>query len=199
MKSILNWSAAAASLIGLFFTLYPATETLTPWKVTFLVIIVLVFLFFAVIDIKAERKNSAKSYKKDQDINNYMFNMLKNSGKCEICSRDASWISDKKINRLLIEKANNNELTFLVHEITDALKTLKQQGATVIEYGALGFDPIARFTVVNSGNHASSYVAIGRRKPNEPHVIEEMDSSHPTYSMAVDLIRIIKIANVKIK
>lgn len=199
MKSILNWLAAAASLIGLFFTLYPATEVLTPWKVTVLVVIVLVFLFFAVTDIKAERKNSAKSYDTDQDINNYMFDMLKNSGKCEICSRDASWISDKRINRLLIEKAKNNELTFLVHEITKALKTLEQQGATVIEYGALGFDPIARFTVVNSGNHASSYVAIGRRKPNGPHVIEEMDSSHPTYSMAVDLIRIVKIANAKIK
>lgn len=128
-----------------------------------------------------------------------MHAMLKNSGRCEICSRDASWISNTQIYRLLQQKSKKGELTFLVHRTTPELDALAKNGAEVIEYGSIGFDPITRFTVVNSGNKASSYVAIGRKRPNEPHTIEELDSAHPTYSMAVDLIGSIRIAHDQFK
>jgi len=199
MKAILNWLAAAASLVGLFFTLQPASGALTLWQISFLILVILVFGIAAIRDICEERRRATKTYRNSTAINNYMFAMLQNSGRCEICSRDASWIADKRIYALLEGKAKRGELTFLVHKSTPELAALHKVGAEIIEYSALGFEPITRFTVVNAGNHASSYVAIGRQKPNEPHTIEELDSSHPTYSMALDLIRSIKIANDNFK
>lgn len=195
MKPILNWIAAAASLIGLFFTLRPPAGSQSAMQTGFVGLVCIVFGAAAFSDIRAERRRAAKSYKDTAAINNYMYAMLRNSGMCEICSRDASWISEKRIYSLLEDKARRGELTFLVHHGTPQLKALAELGAEVIEYGAFGFDPVTRFTVVNSGNQASSYVAIGRQKPKESHTIEELDSSHPTYSMARDLIRSIRAAN----
>lgn len=199
MKALLNWLAAAASLVGLFFTLRPASGALTPWQIAFLLLVTFVFGIAAIRDIREERRRAAKTYRSSTAINNYMYTMLRDSGRCEICSRDASWITDKRIYALLEGKAKRAELTFLVHKSTPELAALQSVGAEIIEYGPLGFEPITRFTVVNAGNRASSYVAIGRRKPNEPHTIEELDSSHPTYSMALDLIRSVKIANDNFK
>jgi len=199
MKSLLNWLAAAASLLGLFFTLRPPAGELTPLQIAFLLAVAVVFGFAAFRDVRDERRRAAKTYKTQVEINNYMHAMLRNSGRCEICSRDASWINDQRIYTLLEGKAKRGELTFLVHKSTPELEALAGLGAEVIVYGPLGFDPVTRFTVANSGNQASSYVAIGRRKPNEPHTIEELDSSHPTYSMALDLIRSIRAANDQLK
>lgn len=199
MKSLLNWLAAAASLLGLFFTLRPPAGELTPLQIAFLLAVAVVFGFAAFRDVRDERRRAAKTYKTQAEINNYMHAMLRNSGRCEICSRDASWINDQRIYTLLEGKAKRGELTFLVHKSTPELEALAGLGAEVIVYGPLGFDPVTRFTVANSGNQASSYVAIGRRKPNEPHTIEELDSSHPTYSMALDLIRSIRAANDQLK
>ncbi|WP_341666822.1 hypothetical protein [Alcaligenes sp. SDU_A2] len=197
MKSFINWLAAAASLIGLFFTLRPlgSDGNLSPIQLSVVILITVIFGIAALTEIRKERQRSGKKYRSTAQINSYMLKMLHNSGKCEICSRDASWIADEKILALLKDKATRGELTFLVHHSTPNLKSLAIMGAEVIEYGTLGFEPVTRFTVVNAGNPASSYVAIGRQKPNEPHIIEELDSSHPTYSMARDLIRSIRAAH----
>lgn len=199
MKFLLNWLAAAASLAGLFLTLRPPTGSLTIFQAATLVAIVLIFGTAAIRDIRDERKRSAKTYKNQPQINEYMYALLRDSGRCEICSRDASWISDQRIYTLLQNKAKRGELTFLVHKSTPELQRLAELGAELIVYGPLGFDPVTRFTVANSGNQVSSYVAVGRKKPNEPHTIEELDSSHPTYSMAIDLIRSIRAAHAQLK
>lgn len=199
MKSLLNWLAAAASLLGLFFTLSPKTGDLSQKQILFIALVIAVFGIAAVRDIRDELKRSAKSYKNAAAINKYMHTMLKDSGRCEICSRDASWISESSIYDILQRKSQKHELTFLVHKTTPELEALEKSGAEIIEYGPIGFDPITRFTVVNAGNKASSYVAVERKRPNEPHTIEELDSTHPTYSMAVDLIGSIRVAHDQFK
>jgi hypothetical protein len=199
MRFLLNWAAAAASLLGLYFTLLPKEGDLTTKQITIIFIVVIVFAVAAFIDIRAELRRSAKSYKTQAKINKYMLTMLENSGRCEICSRDASWITDPSIYKILQSKSKKGELTFLVHKSTPEIDDLAKSGAEVIEYGAIGFDPITRFTVVNAGNKAASYVAIGRKRPHEPHTIEEVDSTHPTYSLAIDLIGSIRIAHAKHK
>ena len=199
MKSLLNWIAAAASLVGLFFTLRPPAGELTVFQFSFLLVVTVLFGFAAFRDIRDEHRRAAKTYKGQTEINDYMHTMLRDSGRCEICSRDASWIKNNRLYSLLQGKAKRGELTFFVHTSTPELEALKRLGAEVLVYGRIGFDPVTRFTVVNSGNPASSYVAVGRKKPNERHTIEELDSSHPTYSMAVDLIRSIRAANDQLK
>ena len=149
--------------------------------------------------LRNERKSLPKKYKSKDKINKYMYNMLKKGGACEICSRDASWIKDERIYPLLVEKSKNRELKLYVHTKTVEVNSLEGNGAEVVEYGKFGFEPFTRFTIVNSGNYASSYVAIGKQKPNEPHMIEELDSSHPTYSMAKDLIQSIRATNDNFK
>ena len=198
MKSLLNWLAAAASLAGLFLTLRPPAGALSAFQVATLAAIGLVFGIAAFRDVRDELRRGAKIYKTQKKIDDYMYSLLRNSGRCEICSRDASWITDRRINELLQGKAKRGELTFLVHRITPELTELAKIGAEVIVYGSLGFDPVTRFTIANSGNQASSYVAIGRRKLNEFHTIEELDSSHPTYSMSADLIRLIRSVHAQL-
>lgn len=192
MRAFLNWAAAAASLIGLFFTLYPYENNLSHLQASVLIVILIIFTGAAFLDIREARRRTVKKYPDNTAINKYMYSMLKKSGCCEICSRDASWVSDGLIWPLLKEKSKNGEITFFVHKITPALQKLAETGATIIEYGSFGFDPLTRFTIVNAGNATSSYVAIGSKKPNEPHVIEELDSSHPTYALALDLVRAIR-------
>ena len=199
MKSLLNWLAAAASLAGLFLTLRPPVGTLTTFQVVTLALIALIFGAAAFLDLRDERRRAAKTYKNQPQINDYMHALLRDSGRCEICSRDASWIAEQRIYTLLEGKAKRGELAFLVHKSTPELERLAELGAELIVYGSLGFDPVTRFTVANSGNQASAYVAIGRKKPNELHTIEELDSLHPTYSMAVDLIRSIRAAHAQSK
>ncbi len=84
MKSILNWLAAAASLAGLFFTLQPPSGTLTLWQITFLIAMAVVFGIAAFRDITEERRRAAKTYSSPAAINDYMFAMLRDSGRCEI-------------------------------------------------------------------------------------------------------------------
>jgi hypothetical protein len=198
MKLIINWFALAASFAGLFFTV-KTEQPLTGWQLSFLVIFIVIFIIAALVDIRNEIKSLPKKYKSKNKINNYMYNMLKKCGACEICSRDATWVTDERIYTLLAKKSKNQELKFYVHTKTEAVNSLEQNGAEVVEYGKFGFEPLTRFTIVNPGNHASSYVAIGKKKPNEPHIIEELDSSHPTYSMAKDLIKSLKANNDNFK
>lgn len=198
MKSIINWLAAASSFIGLYLTVKPE-QSLTKWQLFFLAVTTVVFVIAALVDLRNERKSLPKKYRSKAKINKYMYNMLRKCGACEICSRDASWITDDRIFPLLTEKSKNRELKLYVHTKTEAVNILEKNGAEVVEYRKFGFEPFTRFTIVNSGNHASSYVAIGKQKPNEPHTIEELDSSHPTYSMAKDLIQSIKATNDNFK
>lgn len=195
MKPFLHWIAAAASLLGLFFTLRPNTNEFSAVQIICLIIIIFVFGAAAFSDLKEWHQYSRKKYSTSNKINNYMYSMLKKSGACEICSRDASWIAEERIMTLLEQKARKHELTFLVQQKTKSLKSLESLGAEIIEYGKLGFEPLTRFTIVNAGNKNSSYIAIGRQKPNDSHVIEELDSSSSTFLIAVDLIRSIRIAN----
>jgi hypothetical protein len=198
IKTSLNWGAAAASMLGLFFTLRPP-GAMTNIQITVTVIILIIFGAAAIKDIKDEMKRSVKEYRSIGEINEYMHQMLKNCGACEICSRDASWIDEKRIFSVLKSKSKKGELTLLVHKKSNKVIALEEKGAIVFEYGTLGFDPLTRFTIVNAGNSTTSYVAIGRRKLNEPHTIEEFDVSHPAYSMAADLIRLIKISHDSFK
>lgn len=194
MKPFLNWAAALASIIGLFFTLKPNFSEFSAWQIVGLTIAILIFIGAALSDLKDTYRLSKKKYPNKKKINNYMHSMLKTAGACEICSRDASWILEDRIMKLLEDKARRGELTFLVHQKTEELKKLETLGAKVIDYGKLGFDPLTRFTIVNANNKNSSYVAIGQQRPNESHIIEELDSSNPTFSIAVDLINSIKAA-----
>ena len=93
MKSIINWLAAAATFVGLYLTVKPQ-QPLTHWQIFFIAIIVFVFVIAAFLDIRNERNSLPKKYKSKAKINNYMYNMLKTGGACEICSRDASWIKE---------------------------------------------------------------------------------------------------------
>jgi uncharacterized membrane protein len=69
MRPILNWLAAAASLIGLFFTLRPPNGELSNAQIGFVGLILLIFGLAAAADIRSERRRAAKRYK----VNGFRF------------------------------------------------------------------------------------------------------------------------------
>ena len=79
MKSLLNWLAAAASLLGLYFTLKPVADTLSTWQNVFLVVVTLIFIAAALHDLYEEHRRAAKRYKNPAAINKYMYAMLRDS------------------------------------------------------------------------------------------------------------------------
>ncbi|ASJ76207.1 hypothetical protein [Granulosicoccus antarcticus] len=192
MAYVLSWLSAVASFIGLGVALQTPIENLSGWKLVLLIVVILVFGISAIYDAWKNYKSKPKKYRNEKKINEYMYSILADGGRCEICSRDASWIEDDKIFDMLKNKASRGELVFFLHQKTDKIMQLTELGADLYIYGDQKFEPLTRFTIVNSGNRASSFLAIGRKKPNEPHVIEELDSSHPTYSLALDLLSTIK-------
>ena len=104
MKSLLNWLAAAASLAGLFLAIRPPAGSLTTFQLAALAVIALIFGVAAFRDLRDERRRAAKTYKNQPQINDYMHALLRDSGRCEICSRDASWIAEQRIYTLLEDK-----------------------------------------------------------------------------------------------
>jgi hypothetical protein len=72
MKFLLNWLAAAASLLGLYFTLLPPTGELSLRQIIIILVILIVFGVAAFRDIRDELRRSAKSYKSSAEINKYL-------------------------------------------------------------------------------------------------------------------------------
>ncbi|PFL17644.1 hypothetical protein COJ07_21480 [Bacillus cereus] len=183
-----------ASLIGIITLL----KIDSPKSVFFIYTLIFVAVGLFILAIYSEIKNYKKPglHCKDEiEINKYMINWIKKGGRVIVFTRDMSWAqSDINVKRMLINKAEDNELEIVLLEKNSFTNELQEKGASIYTYGDLGYTPKSRFTIVRT-DRVDSKVAIGSEKDGN-HYIEEFGSSdgYPLH-IANDLIHIIKQFN----
>lgn len=158
-----------ASLIGIIL--------LQPSNYLKLVLGITAALLF-VVTIIYEKKTAKKPglyCETESEINNYMYNWIKNGGRVTIFTRDMSWAqTDSVIKDMLIQKSKAKELNIILAERNSFIEELERSGANINVYGELGYTPTSRFTIVKTGR-IDSKVAIGTER-NGKHYIEEFKS-----------------------
>ena len=187
----LTWAAAAASAIGLVWTVRPTGTPVTGTQGAFLAALGGVFALAAVFDIRDHLRRQAKRYKTKSEINSYMFRWISNAGRVVIFTRDHTWAHDPNIRDLLFSKARKNELAICVPGDTELTRDLRSEGAEIITYSKLAYAPGSRFTIINDGRVADAAVAIGRQV-NGVQIIEEFPIGDPVFAVAKDLVEVLR-------
>ncbi|OEH85561.1 hypothetical protein BHU72_15070 [Desulfuribacillus stibiiarsenatis] len=189
-KKLFASTASFASLIGLAVTLRTVGQTFT----TFQQLLISGAIIFFLINIYLEYKDSPKIYRKEKDINEYMYSWISRGGRVAIFTRDMTWAKQENIKALLFNKAANNELAIYLPEVTPKISSfldeLESLGAELYQYPELDLVPESRFTIINKDRN-DARVAVGRTV-NGKHVIEEYDmGGHPVFFLANDITKAI--------
>lgn len=147
-------------------------------------------------DIKSNKENE-KVCGSEEEIKAVMKSLVKTQGKIHIMSRDLSWV-DSEIEGCIKDKKGN--ITLFVEHETELTKRLELYGANIKYYGALGFEPKTRFTVIGY-NRNNPQVAIAStqhtiRKPGRfKHVIYETSGNssldRSLTSLAIDMVDLV--------
>lgn len=193
--NIFSVLASFASLLSLIFIFKPDNK---PWT-TILLFLFIVAVFFTILliifDIHDHVKNKSglQVNKKKQDkINEYMYNWIKQGENVAIFTRDLSWVQkNNRIKDLLIEKSGKNELNIYMPKKNELVHELEKNGAKIFEYGKYNYLPRSRFTIIHYNKHGSQ-VAIGG-KIGKKHLIKEFGMDELPYHLANDLINLIEI------
>ena len=181
-----------SALIGILVFLYPLIN-LDDFKPTliqtiFISISALICLIYFIVELFS----GPKKYKNDKDINKFMGNWIKRTGRTVIFTRDMSWVDNDKMKNELRKKAKKNDLIICQPKINEFTASLKEDGAEIYTYENLKFIPKSRFTFINYSTN-SSKVAIGRKDDKHNHIITEFTTKDTIeYYLAEDLVNIIK-------
>jgi len=164
------------------------------------IVMVLLFLLFEIQDYQ---KNTplhfkTKNGKEKRKINEFMYNWINSGSKVAIFSNDMSWANKNEIVDLLIKKASKSELEIYLPNNIELTNKLSAHGAKIYTYGDFNYIPKTRFTIINQGRD-DAQVAIGRNEKDGIFVIKKFSiGNHPAFSIADDLINILKILNERI-
>lgn len=197
-KLVFNIFSVVASFASLFSLIYIFKPNDKPWTPFLLflfigaIILMIVLIIFNVYDY-IKSKSGLQVYKNKQDkINKYMYNWIKQGENVAIFTRDLSWVQkNNRIKDLLVDKAKKNELNIYLPKKIELVYELEKNGAKIIEYGKYNYKPKSRFTIIHFNKHGSQ-VAIGG-KIGKKHFIKEFGMDELPYHLANDLINLIEI------
>jgi len=190
LRLSLTWLAAAASVFGALWTVWPKDRPLTGMQGAGLALLGAVFVLAAYADIRDHVRHQPKRYKTDGEVNAYMFRRISKGGRVVVFTRDHTWAQNPKILDLLFAKARRNELAICLPANTDLTRQLRSQGAEIIASPQLSYTPGARFTIINDGRIADAAVAIGRQVDGVQ-VIEEFPVD-PVFAVTKDLVEVLR-------
>jgi hypothetical protein len=179
------------TIYAFVLTIFPADGRLSALQ-TLLLVAPLALLALSVV---AElRSASAVTFFKKSDaagILGALASWMDTHGELTVYTRDLSVADDPAVKDLLLRKARNEGLTICLPRETPKLAKflhdLEQEGARVIKYSALGYEPMARFTLMSFGQPASGRMTVGKVL-GDRHINEEVPPSDPMYWIAIDLI-----------
>lgn len=184
-----------------YLSIFPISERLPlgerPWwhyAIAVIYTIATIYVFYCevaeYIDMRTREFTSVKK------INEYMKSWISKGSRVAIFSRDLSWAQqdEPEIQKILLRKARQKELYVFVENETEFTDTLKSAGAEIRIYGPLQHVPRSRFTIIDF-EQAGARVAIGQKRNNK-HVIQEFqEGSHPCFSVAEDLVKVLMAYN----
>lgn len=165
------------TLVSWIYMLNTGREVSIFW-IGFLICLALVsFLVAIIFEYKLRPQDKGIYCKSEKEINNYMYNWIKNGGRVTIFTRDMSWAQkNPTIENMLHKKAKDDELSIILSEKNEFINGIEKSGAKIYTYGDLGYTPTSRFTIVKT-DRIGSKVAIGSENEGE-HYIEEFSSSN---------------------
>jgi hypothetical protein len=153
-----------------------------------LILMALYSAYVAVSDGVRTWTERPKSYTPGSaSIRTYMCRWLSAGGRAAVFSRDLSWAFEGDTKQTVLRKARSGELVACVGRRTDEIKRLVAEGAEVLDYSSLNFEPKSRFTIIDYGK-AGARIAIGIVEEGR-HVIREYDARDAAIlALATDLI-----------
>jgi hypothetical protein len=164
-----------------------------------LTLITLIVTAFAVtaMDYARYKASRPKRYALNSaGIKSYMAEWLSSGGRAAVFSRDLSWAAEGDTARLLEAKAGRGELIVFAGRETAELTRLAAGGAAVHNYGGFGFEPKARFTIVDYGK-AGARLAIGFAEDGEHVIYEYGAGDHAVMALAGDLVALARATTPK--
>jgi hypothetical protein len=189
--------ASFASMAGLLIGLLPSPRELPRWAVALLVVATLCFLMVVFLEFLDRRGRRVYTKTDTEGIKKYMHDWIEHGGRVAIWTRDMSWAQNPETRKLLVHKAERNELILCVPVVKELAMELAKAGAEVCAYGGQHLDaPASRFTITFFGT-GGARVAVGRAE-GDSHVIEEFSAgSHPAFHLAEDLITLVRSLKAK--
>lgn len=185
------WVGTIASVGGLVVSFHTSGQPISAVQGSILTVAGLFILTLIGLDIWQYRKSLPRKCKSTSEIKEFMREWISQGSRVVIFTRDMSWADDDPMRYLLFGKARGSELTICLPARTQLANDLEKAGAQVLCYDNLHYIPESRFTIINSGR-MDAKVAVGRKIGNR-HVIEEFSlGEHPIFSVANDLVEVLR-------
>jgi hypothetical protein len=192
VRTILSgWISILIGLIGLWVTFNPDVTKFSILQIVLLTITVIGIVFMIYWDIYSYLRRRPKFYRKTEAIDQYMYRWISERGRILIFTRDMSWAASKEIKQLLIEKANRGELEICLPKPISLSTEFAAAGAKVYTYSSYSEALYSRFTIIRYGKD-DARIAIGRNVDGVHKIDEYSYGTDPVFSIAYDLVRIIK-------
>ena len=192
MRTILGgWTSILVGLIGLWISFSPDITKFSIFQVFLLTVIAIGIVFMIYWDVRSYLERRPKLYRTNKQIDRYMHAWISRRGRVLIFTRDMSWATSKEIKELLTDKANRKELEICLPEPTALSQELARAGAEVHTYPSFNDSPYSRFTIIRYGK-SDARIAIGRNVKGLHRIDEYSYGSDPVFSIADDLVRIVK-------
>lgn len=163
------------------------------------IIAVLVDIALIVYNISKEEQINELICESDEEIKSAMKKIIKMQGKVCIMSRDLSWV-DAEVEACISFKSAS--MLIFAEKETELTERLKKCGVDLRYYGALGFEPKTRFTIIRY-NANNPQVAIAntrnliRKKGKFKHTIYQTTNESRIdewiNSLAVDMVTLCKL------
>lgn len=142
-------------------------------------------------------KKDTKTYKSQEEINEFMKNWIKTNGVVKIFSRDLSWLDDEMYGVL---QAKGEDLYLYVEKENEKIKKILQMNpeSKIYFYEDIGFTPSSRFTIIHA-NKDEKQIAIAikeqkgyRNLEHEIYISRDSAIDKKMLSLANDLMNCIE-------
>lgn len=122
----------------------------------------------------------AKTYATDEEINNYMKNLISSGSTLDLVSGRLHWVSeDESVKERMIERAKTADINIYMPRENQIARELRRNGLYIHIIPSLRGDPHARFTLVDKARPGSAILAVGSGRIPTFTISEFYEDSYP--------------------
>jgi hypothetical protein len=152
-------------------------------------------LAFSLAFSSMRSKGKGRIFRTNKQINSFLKAFIKKGTTVDIFSNKLSWVAgDTTVQKCLTKhQSRGNAIWIYLPKANKISRQLESGGINVVEYGASGFEPSCRFTLLNRGSAGSRALAVGSGvKPN--FIIKEFKEAEDPkiVALAEDLTTILR-------